>query len=253
MHHGYAESRRTLVSFAQKVDILSDRLVVAWADHTCRPNERPAGFCRRSSSRQSLSRADILMELEAIDPNQIDELHLIGLLVTDVRGTTILASQFSLGGVPGTKVPGLGTVYAAGTGRKEFVRLLRATDWTMDGVANEFQVAHGIVAALIDLEYRHGDAIENRWGGGFEAVTFASDSRRFQKVGDILHTFWTVDMRSPDKAQFVPMFYKTTYWRDALIIRYARFDAIAERPFQLAMNSFEFNSAAAESRKGIRS
>ena len=89
------------------------------------------------------------------------------------------------------------------------------------------------------MEYRRGGTIENRWGGGFEAVTFASDSGRFQKVGDILHTFWAVDTRSPDKAQFVPMFYKTTYWQSALVIRYARFDSITERDFQLKMNSLE--------------
>jgi hypothetical protein len=89
------------------------------------------------------------------------------------------------------------------------------------------------------MEYRRGGTIENRWGGGFEAVTFASDSGRFQKVGDVLHTFWTVDSRSPGNAQFSPIFYKTTYWRDALIIRSARFDSVAERTFQLTMNSVE--------------
>jgi len=225
------------VSFAQKVNILSDRLVVAWAGPHMQA-ERALKVLAAMSSRQNLSLDDILMELEAIEPNQIDELHLIGLLVTDVRGTTISRSRFSFR-VPGTEVPGLGTVYAAGTGKEEFIRLLGETDWTLGGVANELQVAHLILGALVDMEYRRGGTIENRWGGGFEAVTFASDSGRFQKVGDILHTFWAVDMCSPDKAQFVPSFYKTTYWRDALIIRYARFDVIAERTFQLAMNSFE--------------
>lgn len=136
-------------------------------------------------------------------------------------------------------MPELGTVYAAGTGKDEFINRLQRADWTVGGTANELHVAHLILGDLINMEYRRGGTIENRWGGGFEAVTFASDTCRFQKVGDVLHTFWAVDMRSLDHAQFVPMFYKKTYWRDALIIRYARFDSVANRNFQLAMNSFE--------------
>ena len=225
------------VDFVQKVNILSDRLVVAWSGPYSQA-KRAVKVLSAISSRQNLSRADIKMELDAIDPAQIDELQLIGLLVTDVRGTTITGGPFSLR-VRGTEVAGLGTVYAAGTGEKEFIRILGVTDWTVGGAANEIQVAHAILGDLVNMEYRRGGTIENRWGGGFEAVTFASDSGRWQKVDDILHTFWKVDIRSPDKAQFVPMFYKTTYWRDALIIRYARFDSVTERTFQLTMNSFE--------------
>jgi len=190
------------------------------------------------SSRPNLTLADIRQELDAIDPDRINELQLIGEIITDVRGTTITSSRFVMR-VPATEVPGLGTVYAAGTGKGEFVRLLSETDWTMNGGANEFQVAHAIVGALVNKEYRQGGTIEDRWGGGFEAVIFASGPGRFQKVGDILHTFWIVDTSSPDKAQLVPWFYKTTYWKDALIIRYASFDKNTDGTYQLKMNSLE--------------
>jgi hypothetical protein len=200
--------------------------------------ERALRVLSTACSRQNLSRSDIKRELEAIDPDQVNKLQLIGLLITDVRGTTVRGSPFQWR-VQGRDVPRLGTVYAAGTGKEEFIRKLGVTDWTIGGAANEFGVAHLLLGDLVNMEFRGGGTIENRWGGGFEAVTFTSDSGRLQKVGDILHTFWAVDARSPDKAQFVPMFYKTTYWRDALIVRYARFDGISERTFQLAMNSFE--------------
>jgi hypothetical protein len=225
------------VGFAQKVNILSDRLVVAWSGPELQAT-RALRVLSEIASRPNLDRVQIAAELEAIDPERVNELQLIGLLVTDVRGAEIRASQFSWR-VPHTDVPGLGTVHVAGTGKVEFIRLLGVTDWTLGGAANELVVAHFILGDLVNREYRRGGTIENRWGGGFEAVTFASDSGRFQKVGDVLHTFWAVDMRSPDKAHFVPMFYKTTYWQDALIIRYARFDSVAEHNFQLAMNSFE--------------
>jgi hypothetical protein len=87
------------------------------------------------------------------------------------------------------------------------------------------------------------DRLVVAWGGGFEAVTFRLDSGggsgRLQKVGDILHTFWKVDLSSADQSRFIPSFYKTTYWQDALIVRYARFDSADARTFHLAMNSFE--------------
>jgi hypothetical protein len=225
------------VGFAQKVNILSDRLVVAWSGPALQA-ERALRVLSTLSSRQNLHRTDIQMELEAIDSDQIDRLQLIGLLVTDVRGTTIKGSPF-LWRVARTEIPELGTVYAAGTGKDEFIKRLRSADWTVGGTANELHVAHLILGDLVNMEYRRGGTIENRWGGGFEAVTFNCDTGRFQKVGDVLHTFWAVDMRSQDHAQFVPMFYKATYWKEALIIRYARFDIVAKRTFQLAMNSFE--------------
>jgi len=225
------------VSCTQKVNILSDRLVVAWSGDSVQA-ERALKVLLAACARQKLDKTDIQAELEAIDPDQIDELQLIGMLVTDVNGTTITGSPFSWG-VPRTEVPGLGTVYAAGTGKEEFIRRLSVADWTAGNTANEFQVAHALLGDLVNMEYRQGGTIENRWGGGFEAVFFASDSGRFQKIGDILHTFWTIDADSLDRIQFAPMFYKTTYWRDALIIRHARFDAIADRTFQLKMNSLE--------------
>lgn len=225
------------VSFAQKVNILSDRLVVAWSGPILQA-ERALRVLSAAASRQKLDKSDIQSELQAIDPEKIDALQLIGVLVTDVHGDQVSASTFAWN-VPRTEVPGLGMVHAAGTGKEEFIRLLGSTDWTLAGMANERQVAHLILGDLVNMEYRRGGTIENRWGGGFEAVTFAGDSGRFQKVGEILHTFWAVNMSSPDKAHFVPMFYKTTYWRDALIVRHARFEGVGERAFQLAMNSFE--------------
>jgi hypothetical protein len=227
-------------TFAQKVNVLGDRLVVAWSG-SAEQAERVFEVLSALTTRENLSRDDIKRELEAIDRSRIDQLQLLGLLVREVRGTTVSASTFSLD-VQGVEVPWSGTVYAAGSGRDEFLRLLNVADWTGGGTSNEFQVAHALLGALTNEEYRKGNTIVNRWGGGFEAVTFSIDTGRFQKVGkvgDLLHTFWTINLDSPDTAQFLPMFYKTTYWRDALIIRYARFDGIDKKTFKLMMNSLE--------------
>lgn len=225
------------VGLVQKVNILSDRLVVAWSGPLDQA-ERALRILSAAASRQNLTRAEIETELMAIDPDQIDKLYLIGLLVTDVSGDQVSASALQLRAPP-TNVPGLGAVYAAGTGKSEFLRLVAKTDWTLGGSATEDLVAHSLVGELIDKELRRGGTIEDRWGGGFEAVTFRTDLGRFQKVGEVLHTFWAVDLSVPDEAQFTPWFYKTTYLRDALIIRYARLNKVADRTFQVDMNSFE--------------
>jgi len=225
------------VSFVQKVNILSDRLAVAWSGQELQA-KRALRALADVSSREKLCLTDIETELRAIDPDKIDKLQLIGILAREVRGAEVAGSKFAFQVQP-IDVPGLGSVHAAGTGAHDFIQMLGETDWTLGGVANERQVAHALVGDLVNIEYRRGGTIEKRWGGGFEAVTFTSDSGRFEKVGDVLHTFWKVDLSSPGKAEFIPWFYKTTYWRDALIVRYARINSVGERKFQLAMNSFE--------------
>lgn len=225
------------VGFAQKVNILSDRLVVAWSGPVDEA-ERALRILSAVASRHDLTRADIETELLSIDPDRISRLHLIGLLVTDVHGHQVSASSFQIRSSR-VDVPGLGAVYAAGTGKNAFLRLLEGTDWTLAGDANVSLVAYSLVGELIDKELRRGGTIAEKWGGGFEAVTFRTDLGRFQKVGEVLHTFWSVDLSVPGEAQFTPWFYKTSYLRDALVVRYVRFNKIADRTFQVAMNSFE--------------
>jgi hypothetical protein len=226
------------VSFAQKVNILSDRLVVAWAGPMDQAERALRVLSNATSSGQITNKYDIARELEAIDPEKVDKVQLVGMLIIDVSGDQITGSPFSWR-VSNTEVTGIGTVHAAGSGKEEFIRLLAKTDWTLGGTANEHQVAHSILAALVNMEYRQGGTIVNRWGGGFEAVTFSLDSGRFQKVGDILHTFWKADTCKPDEVLVTPMYYKTAYWRDALVVRSARFDVHADSTFHLAENSLE--------------
>jgi hypothetical protein len=66
--------------------------------------------------------------------------------------------------------------------------------------------------------------IANRWGGGFEAPTFSQESGRFEKIGDVLHTFWNITEHSDSPIALFPYFYKTTYWQDALVLRTASLD-----------------------------
>ena len=78
----------------------------------------------------------------------------------------------------------------AGSGRDAFFQLLQKGRWLAQPNAKQYQVAHGLLGALTNEEFRTGNTIANRWGGGFEALTFSQESGRFEKIGDVLHTFW---------------------------------------------------------------
>jgi hypothetical protein len=226
------------VSFAQKVNILSDRLVVAWAGPMDQAERALRILSNAASSGQISNEHDFQREWDAIDRDSISQLQLVGILVTDIFGDQIRACGLSRN-TPPIEMANLGAVHAAGSGREEFIQLLAQTDWTIGGAANEHLVAHTVVAALVNKEYRQGGTIDNRWGGGYEAATFVTDLGRFQKCGDVLHTFWKVDTSVPDTVHFGSAYYKTTYWRDALILRSARFDVQADGTYQLAENSLE--------------
>ena len=225
-----------VVRFEQKINLLNGRLVVAWCGPIVQA-ERAIQVLAGISSREDLTLDDIGHELMAIDQTRINNLQLVGLLLGEVKGDAVRASLFRLGVLP-TEIKTLGPVYAAGSGRNDFLRFIDKTDWSKSATGNEFQVAHALLGGLVNEELRTGNTIANRWGGGFEAVTFSKEAGGFQKVGDILHTFWSVNAESL-AMQFRPMFYKTTYWRDALIIRYARFDEISPRTFKLSVNDLE--------------
>jgi len=197
------------VAFTQKTNLLSDRLVVAWSGPLIQA-ERALNVLKRICFRTDIQLDDIGAELNAIDKQAIDNLQLVGTLLGEASGPLYSAHCFTLGVKP-ISISQLGAVFAAGTGRDAFLKILENADWTNSGTGNAYQVAHALLGALTNEEYRTGNTILNRWGGGFEAVTFSEKNQRFEKVGDILHTFWKLNDAARDSIQFMPMFYKTTY------------------------------------------
>ncbi len=217
------------VGFKQKVNLIGERLAVAWSGPMMQA-ERALRALSAISTRNNPTSDDIRRALEAIDNEAIDRLCLIGLLHRDTVGTDVEVHHFAMGIQP-IEQAGLGRVFAAGTGRAAFLALLQKSDWTNSGSGNHYQVAHALLGGLTNEEYRTGRTIMDRWGGGFEAITFQEG--RFEKIGDVLHTFWRLNQTSNDPIGLLPMFYKTAYLRDALIVRSARFDEVGMRTFAL--------------------
>jgi hypothetical protein len=224
------------VRFGQKLHVFEGRVAVAvgWSGPSLQA-KRALEVIAAISSRQGLTEADIKLELNAIDPEKIDQLQLVGLIIEDQNETNVKYSGFSLR-APLIEIPSFGRVCGAGSGAPAFFELLQKGDFLGQSDANVYQVAHGLLAALTNEEYRTGNTIANRWGGGFEALTFSPKSRRFEKIGDILHTFWKCKEGKNNTLGLLPFFYKTTYWRDVLVLRTASAENIQDNYFTLKTN-----------------
>jgi hypothetical protein len=222
------------VEFAQKINVFDGRIAVAWSGPSIQA-KTASGVLACIASKPNLTVPNIDGELKAIDRAKIDQLQLIGLLLEEVSGTTVKGSFFSHR-VPREDIPNFGQGYVAESGRSAFLQMLQKGDFLAQTNANEYDVAHGLLAVLTNEEYRTGNTIADRWGGGFEALT--SRSGRLEKVGDILHTLWEVNSDG-SIGLFPSFFYKTTYWRDALVLRTASFESFQDNELRLKTNEIK--------------
>ncbi|WP_298260149.1 hypothetical protein [Bradyrhizobium sp.] len=209
------------VGLAQKINIINKRVVVGWSGQAVQA-EKALRVLTAISDRPMLDADRVIDELKAIS-HEIDQLQLVGLVLGERQGSIVNYSCFAIG-VPAKHAPNFGSVRVAGSGCDAFLSLLQKAAWTSDKSAGEFQVAHGLLAALTNEEFRTGSTIANRWGGGFEALVYSPQAERFEKVGDVLHTFWRTSEKPGGSLDMFPYFYKTTYWNDALILRTATLD-----------------------------
>ncbi len=222
------------VKFAQKLHIFNGRVAVGWSGHSIQA-KRALEVISRISAQDGLTQADIEHELRAVDQEKINQLQLVGLVIEDTTGPNIQYSVFAMN-APFMDVPNFGRVCGAGSGASAFFELLQNGNWLAKANANAYMVAHGLLGALTNQEYRTGNTIANRWGGGFEALTFSSNSKRLEKVRDVLHTFWLVKDEDDESLRMLPFFYKTTYWHDVLILRTASVEQLKDDTFNLKTN-----------------
>ena len=236
------------VQFAQKINVFDGRVAVGWSGPWIQAR-RALQVIEAISSRKDLTESAIKDELSAIEPEKIDHLQPIGLILEGSNGPRVRYSGFSLG-APYAHIHNFGRVCGAGSGSSAFFELLQKGDW-LQRDANVYQVAHGLLGALTNEEYRTGNTIANRWGGGFEALTFSTYSGRFEKVGNVLHTFWKIKDGASDTLGLLPFLYKTTYWRDVLILRTASVESRQDGTLKLKTNDVTLNSTFVEGYRAI--
>jgi len=117
--------------------------------------------------------------------------------------------------------PLFGPVYVAGSGSEDFKSILGTYQSTKDELetSDPLAVAGGMCAGLLTLEAVTGRTLKQRYGGGFECVTFQSG--KFHRLPEVTFVFWRIGHK--DKSQVVfkmlPTILKLCYREDDLIIR----------------------------------
>ncbi len=213
------------VSLCQKLHVFEGRLAVGWSSNDALQAERALKVLRDVAKKNDLTFDDVREALDAIVPEQIKDLKLIGLILRDVDGNQISASVFSHDAVT-KEVSGFGEVRAAGSGVNTFIEVLRNGETTEPTAtpANDPWVALGVLGSLLNHELSTGQSIEERWGGAYEAVSYSRQTSRLEKLDNVLHTFWSW---RDGKLEFQTRFYFAKYFGELLALRSVEYE-IAE-------------------------
>jgi hypothetical protein len=216
----------------QKINVLSDRVVVAWAGDTDQA-KRVIGSIAKLDQDNRLTFATLSQLIEASKDEIKDTVALIGVLFTrnDI-GEVINAEWFDFNG--DLRFLNSGNVsydvMVAGTGKNTFLKLfdelLPTFEDNSDLLALADQIAASLISTLFPYEIMTGGNLLEWWGGAFEIATFNTEAKAIQKVSDILFTFWRVTPGKEGQVELalVPRFIKQGYFEDALVLQDVKAD-----------------------------
>lgn len=219
-----SDLERQIAGTVQKLNVLSDRVIVAWAGDT----EKAKLIIEKIAKldREDCLTTDTLCQLidESLDKIK-DELALIGVLISKDEVPDIQWFDFN-GTLNYLKFGNLSyEVIVAGSGKKTFLnhlnKLLPTLDEQQDLLVLSDQISASLISTLFPYEIMTGGNLAEWWGGAFEVATFDRDSRAIRKVSDILFTFWRVipDDKGGVFLVMVPRFIKQSYFEDVLVIQ----------------------------------
>jgi len=208
-------------SVTQKINILHDRLIVAWAG-PLKAADKVLRALDQTCQKKNFSAKDMANAINAIKPSKISGLALVGFVLED-RDKGYEALHFQLGAKAQTINP-FGQVFFAGSGQRLFLECLGRVGQQTDrwGHIPRTTLPRAMSAALTTQltghEISDGSNLLDRWGGGFEAAYWAGG--KFVKLGNRLHTFWTARQSGADwHLTMKPWFYKVDYWEKYLVVR----------------------------------
>ena len=219
-HHTWS-----IAGLTQKINILSDRLTVAFAGD-CDQARNALEILGQIADLPDLNMELIIKVLNAIQIQDRNELAIIGILTTpdpnNKYGAVI--EYFSVNVEPFFSEQ-FGKVYIAGSGEDGCVRVLKQFENYLD--QNESfddpyffadLAALSIITQFVGLEFNTGANLLQLWGGGFEVASFQNG--KIQKIGNILNIFWKL-IKDKDSyiLRLLPNFIKNDYWEDALLTR----------------------------------
>jgi hypothetical protein len=214
-------------SLVQKLNLLSDRLIVAVAADDLAQAIDVVGSLEFIANSPDLSAEMVNRVLEAIEPRRRDKVSLIvGVIEPDPNeaqrayvGFIELNTERVGGGA-------LGLVTVGGSGQDGFLRTLEriagdltSFDQAKKPVLKASAVGLTLACAFYGQEVSSPANLGEAWGGGFEVAVF--DQGRFHKLDNILYLFWKLTDNGDGSHTLTLMhkMMKSQYWGDALLLR----------------------------------
>ncbi|HWX82161.1 MAG TPA: hypothetical protein VNZ48_01065 [Xanthobacteraceae bacterium] len=217
---------RSVHALRQKLNLISDRLIVAWAGSYLQARSLMSEM-KRAADNGNITLENIRQIVESRDPGDRDDLQFVGTLLTPnhLGDGRVYLQHFeycidciSMGDVQ---------IYAGGSGANDLLRIVphgvvsnplpdcqpespEHYDWAL-------AQAMAVSGALIGHETTTAENIPNWWGGGIEVASFVEG--KFQKLTDVLHTVWRAIKIDSQRYEicFVPKLIKYDYFEDALV------------------------------------
>jgi hypothetical protein len=221
--HLPADREFSIAGMRQKLNFLSERLLLAWAgsEHQARQLFRVLMELERDDC---LTMENIEQVIEGAPFESFDELSIIGTLMTpDQEGGGVTITQFDFN----VKIADLkrheGSVTAYGTGAKRFFAVLPDLLQPIHVQEEKFikaeQLAAGLIGTFFPHEIMTGGHLLEWWGGAFEIATF--DNGSIRKRSNVLFTLWRLipNIDGSYQLALAPRFIKQHYFDDALIVQ----------------------------------
>jgi hypothetical protein len=217
---------RSVHALRQKLNLISDRLIIAWAGSYLQARSLMREM-KRAADSGDITLDNIRQIVESRDPSDRDDLQFVGTVLTPNHlgdGRVYLQHfEYCINCISMDDV----NVYAGGSGADELLRIIP------QGVAANplpdcqpespehygwaLAQAMAVSGGFIGHETTTGENILNWWGGGIEVASFVDG--KFQKLTNVLHTVWRAIKTDSEhyEIRFVPKLIKYDYFEDALV------------------------------------
>jgi hypothetical protein len=224
-----SDSKRTITGMVQKLNILSDRLIVAWAGSLVQARAMLRDLAALDKSSDVLTDELVREVIEGVPEHERNDLVLIGSISRKDPHGRILVSHFHYRAEMVSEVGEEHVV--AGTGRPEFMEFLSDMRPTLSERlkcvgSGQFESVErlGFLAFghFVGQDIVRGNNLRDWWGGAFEVATFREGSFRKLTESTVILFFQLTESERQLLLEMIPILIKYDYVDDSLFIQQLR-------------------------------
>ena len=216
------DAKYNIVGMRQKLNLLSERLLVAWAGNAYQARQVFRAMLELDQAGR-LSIDSLQRLIDDAPEEDVSEVAFIGVVITpDTDCAHLEQFDFHAGMFTQELEASVYEITVAGTGTQSFIEALPALlagISTSDKFLQADQLAAALLGAFFPNEILTGSNLLEWWGGAFEIATFQNNT--MGKHSDFLFTFWRVLPGAEGEVEIalIPRFIKQNYYEDVLIIQ----------------------------------